>query len=261
MKRTGNQSYNCLCCILLLVITANYGCAPYFRYGCAPYFRINNMKAINRSYNVDTSIKIEGGILIYSDHRRCYKYNNQILLKKTGEKISNRKEAAERLRYQAISENLSIGKAVLYGVFFAWLAVICFPLVIAEQVAGIPASPYVFYLDDTYRKRSFENYKQGEILLSKGKYNKARKHFFKAMQITPFLIQQSDLLFKIAETYQAENTELARDYYQMFLNYSQNLYPVFFSELDNKYVNDLNVLDKEFSRAENILNITAVQDN
>lgn len=247
MKRIGDRSYNCLCCIFLLVIITNHGCAPYYR--------INDMKAIDRSFNIDTSFKIEEDKLIYSRQRRCYTYNDRILLKETGEKISNRKEAAERLRYQPISENFSIEKVISYPVFFVWFAVIGVPLFTADHIAGIPASPYIFYLDDAYRKESFENYKRGEILLSEGNYNEARKYFFKAREIACSLVQQSDLLFKIAETYQTENIELAHDYYLMFLSYSQNLYPVYFSELDSNYINDLNVLDKEFGRAENILNI------
>jgi tetratricopeptide (TPR) repeat protein len=189
--------------------------------------------------------------LVYSTEQRCYKYNDILLLKEQHQKIRNKEEAIEHIRFVFSYEEYTSGEKVAGGAALAWAAPVVIITEVAKNIALIPVMPYVYYLKHKYKKESFENYLKGMAFLEHGKYREARLHFKKAIKLATALIQSSDIYFKIAETYEGEHQQdLANKYYHLFLNYSIALYPEYFADYGQQYKNDLKRLEEEFSKAE-----------
>ncbi len=149
------------------------------------------------------------------------------------------------------TENSSLGEKIGYGATMVYTVPVAIILGVVEAVALIPTLPYAYYLNSKEKRSSFENYRQGKLLLQAGNYHEARNCFLKAIEVGPALVQRSDIYYKIAETYDGEKqAELANKYYRMFLDYSISLFPDYFPKYDAQFKDDLNELTREFDSAE-----------
>lgn len=189
--------------------------------------------------------------LTYSKQLRCYKYNDKILWSHAFEKIHTREEALERLQLLFSHEKYSVGEKMAFGATAAYVVPVALVLAAVNEVALIPAAPYTQYKSHSRKKTVFRNYAQGIILLEQDRYREARMSFWKALKDDLGLISASDVYYKIAKTYDGEkNQKKAATYYREFLDYSIALYPDYFEKYDKKFTNDLDQLDKQFSKAE-----------
>ncbi len=218
--------------------------------GCAPVSEIKGLYKLDNGTYFEKSKKFDESRILFSKQLKGYMYDNKILLHETGKKIRIKEEAIERLSFLSNYKELS-GKEKSFGVIAAiWSVPVSLIFKIAENIAGIPAAPLVYYLEHKYKKDSFESYKKGDNCLKEGNYKEARNYFSKAKEAAPFLIQYSDIYFKIAKTYFGEgNKNLARNYYLLFIDYSLCQYPPYFEKFNKEYKNDLSELEKEFDIA------------
>lgn len=189
--------------------------------------------------------------LIYAKELRCYKYAGEVLVTETGAKIRFREEAIERVRMVGEIDKESVGESIFKYGTLAYAIPVGFVWAGAGAVLMVPAYPYMIYGSHQLAEQTFHSYDHGTILLAQGKFAEARRSFFTLLEASPGLVQDSDLYYKIAETYEGEhNRELADHYYGLFLNYAVSLYPDYFVKYDKKYRNSLEELDREFTKAE-----------
>lgn len=182
--------------------------------------------------------------LAYDAKRRVWFYDKGALIL-NGKKIVDKDLAVEMLQvFHHIPESFSTAHtaaSVTQGV-------IILPFVSAGVLL---ASPFIGIADTTERRDSFQRYVSGEKQLALGQYAVARQTFFEALHYHPILAPGSDIFFKLAETYDGEGkTELAKVFYRKFLECSVDLYPTNFEGYDKTYINDLERLNQEFTKAE-----------
>lgn len=219
---------------------------------------------VRRSSSVDTGKAFDETKVTYDKELRCYIYRfddhkkdiDSILFDTAGKKIMTREEAIERVRFAYGDKGFSGSeKAALYATA-VWIVPVGLVFGIAENIAMLPAMPYVIHLQNKFQKESFEYYNAGRQLLEQSRYPEAREKFFSALSGYASLLYFSDVYYQLAETYDRQGTaDLARKYYQIFLEYSTALYPDYFKIYNPKLTNDRIVLDNEFTSAENKLKI------
>lgn len=214
--------------------------------GCAA-----NNNEIKRGFSFRGDGKFAEEKLAYSKGERAYKYDGEILLDETGRKIRSKDDAIVRLRVLSDYKAMSTAEQAAFSPMYVYI-VLLIPLAVVNYVLTLPAVPYMLYADSKTKKESFESYSHGDALLKSGEREKARTSFVKALKINPAMAQNSDVYFKIAETYEGEGgRDMAETYYRMFLDYSFRLYPGYFEKYGGKeYANDLSRLGREFDSAE-----------
>lgn len=237
-----------------------------FFYGCAGFVASNINKAmeIRRSSSVDSKKAFDESKVTYVNELRCYIYRvddqikemDSILFDAAGKKIMTKEEAIEHIRFQYSDKGFSTSEKVAGYATLVWVAPVGLIFGIVEDIAMLPAFPYVIYLKNKFQEESFEYYQEGQKLLEQGQYPQAREKFFLALSGWGSLIYHSDIYYKIAETYDKQgNNTLSGKYYKTFLEYSIALYPDYFQEYDPKLANDRAKLDKEFTVAEEKLKV------
>lgn len=199
------------------------------------------------AYSWKNNSSYELGKLNYDAKRRVWLYEKEALLLR-GKKITQKETAEEMLKvYSLLPESLS----TTHSVSIATQTVIMGPFFIIMSGGVVLASPFIATADTAARHDSFDRYINGEKLLAEGKNAAARQKFHEALNFHPVLAYGSDLLYKLAETYDAEgNSLMANVFYREFLECSLDLYPKDFEEFDKKYVNNLDQLNMEFSKAD-----------
>ena len=182
--------------------------------------------------------------LTYDAKRRVWFYDKGALIL-NGKKIVEKELAVEMLQvFQQIPESFSTA----YTVSSVTQGVIILPFVSGGVLL---ASPFIGIAGTAERRDSFERYVSGEKLLAEGQYAAARQKFHEALHFHPILAPGSDLLFKLAESYDGEGKkELAKIFYREFLECSVDLYPQNFKDYNKMYINDLERLNQEFTKAE-----------
>lgn len=197
------------------------------------------------SWNVNSTYEL--GKLNYDSNRRVWFYDKEALVL-FGKKITQKETAEEMLKvYKNLPESISTKHSVSTAAEYITMG----PFVIFAGGGVILASPFIAIADTVSRRDAFDRYISGDKLLTEGQYAAARQKYHETLNFHPVLAYGSDLLYKIAETYDHEGKILfAYEFYRMFLERSLDLYPKDFYEFDKKYVNDLDQLDKEFSKAE-----------
>lgn len=182
--------------------------------------------------------------LTYDAKRRVWFYDKGALLL-NGKKIADKELAVEMLQvFQQMPETFS----TVHTASSVTQGVIILPFVSAGVLL---ASPVIGIADTTERRDSFKRYVSGEKLLAEGQYSAARQKFHEALHFHPILAPGSDLLFKLAVSYDGEGKiELAKVFYREFLECSVDLYPQNFEDYDKTYINDPERLNQEFTKAE-----------
>lgn len=217
--------------------------------GCAPVTEITSLGRPDYKPWQFSEDKLK-----YSKQRRCYTFDDRVLLRSNGVKIRKKQEAVEYLQIlKELQKEKPSGKEKIYrGIAYAWAVPVGAVFKVIKFVASIPLYPFVYILSKTTEKTAFENYSQGKSLLKEGKYSEARLCFLKAVETDPGLFQYSDIYFMIAETYrkEEEGAQSAKAYYARFIDYSLNKYPVYFRKYDKNFEDDLNALENEFDEAE-----------
>ncbi len=209
---------------------------------------------------INTDKEIDLSKITYVQELRCYTYQadkdkdemKSILFDETGRKIMTREAAIEYVQTAYENEKrLTTKDKVYYWSTMVWVAPWGFVFGVAENIVMIPAYPYLYHIYNKIQKEAYLSYRDGQELLTQGHYREARENFLLARSDLRYLVNQSDIDFKIAQTYDNEgNRQSAANYYKDFLEYSIALYPDFFKEYNDKLVNDRTELDKEFSIAE-----------
>lgn len=218
--------------------------------GCASTNEIHQL--IDNAFSpssADKPTKMEE--ISYSTDCHCFKYGDIFLFNISGGKVRTKEEAAEWLQVQSIEERRSTGERVAAGVTSVYVIPVSLLIGIVNEVALIPASPYTYYKKAKDKKDLFDKYVNALHEFEKGNYSKARLGLLSCLRHWQDLRYYSNVYFKIGETYEKDGQmELARKYYELFLNYSIALYPAFFAEYDASYKNDFKMLDKALTIAE-----------
>lgn len=247
------KQFRFLSCALILLLS-----------GCAGFAGdINKAMEIRRSSSVDTKKTFDESKVVYIKELRCYAYrddNNKkdidsILFDAAGKKIMARDEAIEHVKFHYGDKGFSTGEKIAYFSTAVWVVPVGLVFTVAENIAMLPAFPYVSHLKNKFERAAIEYYQAGKELAEQGRYSEARQKYFLVLSGSRSLIYSSDINYQIAETYDNEgNVVLAEKYYRNFLEYSVALYPDFFQERDSRLTNDRAILDRELSVAEAKLN-------
>lgn len=230
--------------VVLSVLLAASGCS----------FQSFRLYSLQDEAALSTPKDIDESKLVYIKEQRIYKYSDEILFTKTYRKIRTKEEALGHLRSMLASEKSGATEKAseITGIIYSVpLLIVAIPVGIAAAIYMLPASPLFNYQHKKEAERSFNHYRGGAAMLTDAKHEQARESFLRALRKAPAMIQQSDIYYRIAETYEGQgDRDAALRYYQLFLDHSIALYPEYFARFDATYQNDLATLDRKFTRAE-----------
>lgn len=226
--------------------------------GCAsPGGDLLQLHTIIKNNAYPTDEKEINNELVYVKNIRGYKYKEKVIFDIFGEKIRNRDEVINRLSinkktdiFPEKKDWIVLGPSLIYFI----------PASIITSIIELPAYPSLYYLKRRSEKIICQKYIEGRDLYNKGQYNESRISFEISINFSPSIIQDSDVYYWIAKTYEQEkNDEYSRKYYSLFLKYSARQYPEYFERYYINYTSGDIKLDEFFTEAEAYLNNTNIK--
>jgi len=224
--------------------------------GCATVTDIYEIKKTQAQLVfVEFKEKFDNSLLVLDKELRVYKYDGGVVLDRFGEKVSDRKEAKNILTNFTSEDLDSLESSLIntgyyvYGVpnlYFTWF------YRIALWVVDLPFNWLNISYKNRYERKLVYYYEVGLDYLNTGNTIEARSLFDKSLLVGGGIKYDSDVLYWIAKSFEAEsNTEKALEYHRRFLVYSLSKYPKYFKDYNEKYQTEDNAeLSQQFTVSE-----------